>query len=166
MAGAASVAEPSLGWSGLCPLGAKFARASAGLPSRASARQRCPWLAPTAPEQLLPYSLPHPSLAGGRTRRPRCYTVEAEPSSEVQGAARPGPWRLAADLPAPACGRQAATASRSLGLTVLPEQCFLAGPLATSGDILVVSMRVPLTTMSGGQGCCQTPFCAQGGPTH
>lgn len=95
-----------------------------------------------APEQLLPYSLPYPPLAGGRTRRPRCYTIKVELSSEVQGVARLGTWRLAADLPAPARRRQAITASRSLGLTILPEQCLLAGPLATSGAILVVSMRV------------------------
>lgn len=84
-------------------------------------------------------------------------------SSEVQGATHPDTWRLATGLPAPAHGRQAATASRPVGLTILPEQC-LAGHLATFGDILVFSVAVPLTTMGGGQDAAKRPSVHRAAP--
>lgn len=84
-------------------------------------------------------------------------------SSEVQGATYPDTWRLATGLPAPAHGRQGATASRPVGLTVLPEQC-LAGHLATFGDILVFSVGMPLTTMGGGEDAAKCPSVHRAAP--
>lgn len=55
--------------------------------------------------------------------------------------------------------------SRMLGLAVPPEQWFWTGHSATSGTFLVVTVvGAVLGAVSGGQGCCQVPYGAQGSP--